>query len=641
MSAHVQGAGTARDGRRDARTTALSLAALGVVFGDIGTSPLYALEAAFSAPGHPVPPTREGVFGLVSMVVWTLTMVVSIKYVTLIMRASNDGEGGILALIALVQRVSTRTRAVGVLVVLGLVGASLFYGDGMITPAISVLSAVEGIDVAAPSISSLIVPISVGLLVALFAIQRFGTGVVGRFFGPVMLLWFAAIGALGVRQIVMHPSILEALSPTYGASFFLDHPLTGFVALASVALTVTGAEALYADMGHFGRSPIRRAWFVIAFPALGLNYLGQGALIVHSPRTASNPFYLMVPAWAQIAMVVLATMATVIASQAVISGTFSLTNQGVQLGFLPRMTVKHTSESEMGQIYVPLVNWVLCAAVAALVIGFGSSSHLAAAYGVAVTGTMAITTVLFFFVARQLWRTRMWLVILGAAVFLTIDLALFSTSLSKIGHGGWVPLLVGVTAFTLLTTWRTGWRLLVKKVRDGEPLGNFTAEVRERRPVVMRTPGTSVFINIGSAAAPLALRANVEHNNVMHRHVVIVDIETQKVPHVAPEERVEIDLHSHRDEDIALVTARFGYRDVQDIPAIVELASDIGLVPGTDISTATYFLSRIVIVPAGPEGMARWRKHLFVAMWRNSMDPTDYFRMPHDRTVGMGSLIEL
>jgi KUP system potassium uptake protein len=526
--------------------------------------------------------------------------------------------------------------------VLGLIGAALFYGDGMITPAVSVLSAVEGIDVAAPAISGAIVPISVALLVALFAAQRFGTGLVGRFFGPVMVVWFIAIAACGAREIVLHPGILGALSPTYGAMFFFQHPLTAFIALASVALTVTGAEALYADMGHFGPSPIRRAWFAIVFPALALNYLGQGALIIHDPRTASNPFYLMIPHFAQIAMVVLATMATVIASQAVISGTFSMTHQAVQLGFLPRMTVRHTSESEAGQVYVPLVNWVLCGAVAALVIGFGSSARLASAYGVAVTGTMAITTVLFFFVARRLWKTRMGLVIAGAAVFLTIDLALFSTSLSKIGHGGWVPLLVGVTAFTILTTWRTGWRLVTRKLVEGESsLREFVDDVGERRPPVLRAPGTGVFVSIDRDATPPALRANVEHNHVLHRRVVIVVVEGLKVPHVGAAERVSVDTLGYRDEGITLVTARFGFRDVQNLAAAVELAAEGGLGPDADVEQASYYLSRIVVLPAAGPGMVRWRKHLFAAMWRNSMEPSDYFRLPSDRTVSSGSLIEL
>jgi KUP system potassium uptake protein len=621
---------------------ALTVAALGVVFGDIGTSPLYALEAAFSAPANAVEPNHDGVYGLVSMVVWTLTMVVSVKYVTLIMRANNDGEGGILALIALVQRAAPRAAAAGGLVVLGLVGAALFYGDGMITPAVSVLSAVEGIEVAAPGITELIVPISVALLVALFVAQRFGTGVVGRFFGPVMVVWFIAIAACGLREIVRHPEILEALSPHYGAQFLVEHPLTAFVALASVALTVTGAEALYADMGHFGRSPIRRAWFFVVFPALALNYLGQGALIVSSPKTADNPFYLMVPEFAQIPMVVLATMATVIASQAVISGTFSLTNQAVQLGFLPRMIVRHTSEKEIGQVYVPAVNWLLCAAVAALVIGFQSSNRLAAAYGVAVTGTMAITTLLFFYVARHLWKTSRPLVIAGAILFLTIDLALFSTSLAKVFHGGWVPLLVGLTAFTVLTTWRTGRRLIMEKVaRQEGPLEDFVEELDLRRPPILRAPGTGVFLSIDSPRTPMALRANVDRNHVLHSHVVIFVAETLKLPHVTPGDRVSVESLGYRDEDITLVTARFGYRDVQNMPATLALAASEGLDPGVDVDGASYYLSRIVVVAGGHGGMARWRKQLFVALWRNSMDPSDYFRLPDERTVTIGSRIEL
>jgi KUP system potassium uptake protein len=629
-----------RDQAGTARTAALTLAALGVVFGDIGTSPLYALQAAFTAHHHAVPPTQAGVYGLISLVFWTITLVVSVKYVTLIMRADNDGEGGIMALIALVQRTSASVR--WTLVGLGIVGASLFYGDGMITPAISVLSAVEGLDVAAPGLSSLVIPISLTVLILLFAIQRFGTGAVGRMFGPVMSVWFASIALAGLREIVHHPGILRALSPSYATAFLAHHPGVAPVALGAVVLTVTGAEALYADIGHFGRAPIRRAWFFIAFPALILNYMGQGALVLATPGAAHNPFFVLVPHWGRIPMVLLATAATVIASQAVISGTFSLTHQAVQLGFLPRLTVRHTSSRTAGQVYVPAVNWVLCAAVAALVVGFGSSSHLAAAYGVAVTGTMVITTILFFHVVRERWRKRLWLVVAGAAAFVTIDLTLFSASLTKVPHGGWVALTTGLAMLTILTTWRKGHQIVTaNRVQEEGPLRVFVAEVRALRPPVHRAPRTAVFLHADPDTTPLALRANVEHNHVLHRSVFIVSIRSLDVPRVNPAERVIVDDLGYRDDGITLVTAQFGYREPHDLPRTLAQAAGRGAERKTELEQASYFVSRITIVRTDAPGMRRWRKSLFILLWRNQADPTAYFDLPDERTVTMGSLIEL
>jgi KUP system potassium uptake protein len=633
-------AAAGRDRAGTAGMAALTLGALGVVFGDIGTSPLYALQAVFSAHHHAVRPTQDGVYGVISLVFWTITLVVSVKYVSLIMRADNDGEGGIMALIALVQRTSASKR--WGLIALGIFGASLFYGDGMITPAISVLSAVEGLDVAAPGLSSLVVPISLTVLVGLFAIQRLGTGAVGSLFGPVMTVWFAVLAISGLREVAQHPDILRALSPTYGAAFLVHHFGIAFAALGSVVLTVTGAEALYADIGHFGRPPIRRAWFLVAFPALILNYMGQGALILDTPASIHNPFFLLIPHWARIPMVLLATFATVIASQAVISGTFSLTHQAVQLGFLPRLTIRHTSSRAPGRVYVPAVNWALCVAVAALVVGFGSSSHLAAAYGIAVTGTMAITTILFFFVVRTRWRKPLWLVVIGAAAFVTIDLTLFSASLTKVPHGGWVPLSTGLAMFTILTTWRKGHEIVIaNRVREEGPLRVFVEEVRALRPPVHRAPGTAVFLHADPDTTPLALRANVEHNHVLHRTVFVVSIRSVNVPRVDPAHRVVIDDLGYRDDGITLVTAHFGYREPQDLPQTLAQAVGQRGERTTEVEGASYFVSRITVVPTNAPGMHRWRKSLFIVMWRLQADATAYFHLPDERTVTMGSLIEL
>jgi KUP system potassium uptake protein len=624
---------------RDLGIVALAVPALGVVFGDIGTSPLYALHAVFSS-SNPVEPDRAGVYGVISLVFWTITLVVSLKYVTFIMRADNEGDGGTMALIALVQRSRLRSaRGLAVIVGLGMLGSAFFYGDGMITPAISVLSAVEGLDVAAPDVSSLVVPIALVILAGLFAAQRYGAGALGLLFGPVMIVWFTALAVSGLRQVVEHPSILEALSPSHGVALFVDHPGIAFVALGSVVLTITGAEALYADMGHFGRSPIRLAWFLIVFPALTLNYMGQGALILETPDAISNPFFLMMPHWARIPMVLLATGATVIASQAVISGVFSVTHKAVQLGFLPRLTVRHTSAREVGQVYLPAVNWALFAAVAALVVGFRSSENLASAYGIAVTATMVITTVLFVVVVRALWSKPRWMVA-GAAAFLLVDLALFSSTLTKVTHGGWLPLLVAAAMFTVLTTWHTGRRVVARnRSAEEEPLREFVSEIRAMDPPLDRPPGTAVFLTHDPETTPLAARANVEHNRVLHQDVVIVSVDMVKVPRVAAAERLTVDDLGYRDDGITRVTARFGFRDQPNVSEVLGLAAG-EMERGVDFERASYFVSRITVVPTNDPVMRRWRKRLFVAMARNEADPIEYFRLPDDRTVTMGSLIE-
>jgi KUP system potassium uptake protein len=629
--------------RRQLGAAALALGALGVVFGDIGTSPLYALQTVFSADHHAVKPTEGDVYGVISLVFWSITLIVSIEFVLLIMRADNDGEGGILALIALIEGAALRRgRVKAVLIGLGMFGVALFYGDGMITPAISVLSAVEGVKVVTPSLDSLVVPITIAVLVALFAIQRFGTGAIGRLFGPVMVVWFAVIAAAGLGRIIPHPDILRSLSPAYGLEFFIDHPGIAFISLGAIVLTITGTEALYADMGHFGRKPISRAWFFVVFPALTLNYMGQGSLILDTPGTIDNPFFLLVPHWGRMPMVLLATVATVIASQAVISGAFSVTKQAIQLGFLPRLTIRHTSARAIGQIYVPAVNWFLLAAVVALVIGFGSSTSLGSAYGIAVTGTITVDTLLFLVVARALWRKPSWLVALGAAVFFTVDIAFLGANLTKVEHGGWFPLSVGAALFTVLSTWRLGRsKVHAKRIEQEGMLRSFVEQLREMDPPPVRLPGTAVYLNARPETTPLALRAGVEHTRALHETIVIISIKTTKAPHVPESERLVVDHLGFRDDGISHLTAHFGFLDSPDVPGLLALAAEIGLETDVDVDGAVYFLSEIDVTPTGAPGMARWRKHLFVAMARNAASQAEYFRLPRDRTVILGSSIEL
>jgi KUP system potassium uptake protein len=623
---------------------ALTIGALGVVFGDIGTSPLYALQTVFAADHHAVRPTQAGVYGVISLVFWTITIIVSLKYVTFIMRADNEGEGGIMALIARIETVKLRQRSAQMgLVALGIFGASLFYGDGMITPAISVLSAVEGLELVSPQLDHLVVPITLVIITVLFGIQRFGTGAVGRAFGPVMGVWFFLLALAGLRQVIRHPGIVRAVSPSYGIDFLLHHGSVAFIALGSVVLTVTGAEALYADMGHFGRSPIRRAWFALVFPALILNYMGQGALILHTPAAIDSPFFLLFPHWSRIPMVLLATAATVIASQAVISGAFSVTRQAVQLGFLPRLTILHTSRREIGQVYVPVVNWGIFVAVVALVVGFGSSAHLASAYGIAVTGTLAIDTLLFFVVVRVIWKKPLWLVAGGLAFFLTVDLTYFAANLPKILHGGWFPLTIAAVIFMILTTWQQGRGIVTanRTAQEG-PLRDFVEHVHHLEPPAYRAPRTAIFMNASAKTTPLALRANLEHNNVLHEVVVIVSVVTERVPHVPETQRVTIDDLGYADDGITHVSARFGFLDDVDVPRTLRRAAKrLEGEEHVDLRRATYFLSRITIVPTDKPGMAPWRKKLFIAIARNTSNPVAYFGLPDDRTVVLGSHVEL
>jgi len=642
-----EGAPPERDGGRrgaagTAGTAALTLGALGVVYGDIGTSPLYALRTVFEAHDGAVIPNEASVFGVISLVFWAVTAIVSVKYVTFVMRADNRGEGGIMALIALVQGVSLKSRAAAAaLVAVGIFGAALFYGDGMITPAISVLSAVEGLEVAAPALKSLVLPITLVVLFVLFGVQRFGTEAVGRLFGPVMVLWFAVLAVSGFAEVVKSPAILKALSPTYGVQFFIDNGGIGFLALGSVVLAVTGAEALYADMGHFGRRPIRRAWFFLVFPSLILNYMGQGSLIIESPKAIGNPFFLLMPKWGLIPVVLLATVAAVIASQAVISGAFSVTRQAVQQGFLPRLRIRHTSEAA-GQVYVPAVNGLLFVAVVALVLGFGSSQGLASAYGIAVTGTLAIDTILFFVVVRLLWRKPLWLVLSGAAAFLLVDLAFFSANLPKVVEGGWFPLVLALAVFTLLTTWQRGRELVTARRTEAEgPLADFVEEIRTMDPPPYRVPGTAVCLIASKERTPLALRENVEHNHVLHESVVIVSVDTARVPHVDRSERVVVDELGYEDDGILHLTFRYGFQDEHNVPNALRQATAHGLETEVDVENAIYFVSQMTIVRSDAPGMRRWRKKLFLALSRTSTSPAEYFCLPVNRIVTVGSLIEL
>ena len=616
-----------------------------MVFGDIGTSPLYTVQTLFD-PGdpHPVKVSRDSIFGVVSLIFWSVTIIVTVTYVLLVMRADNDGEGGIMALIALIRRraLPGGRRAKAVLAALGIFGASLFFGDSMITPAISVLSAVEGVKVAAPSVSGIVIPITVAIIVVLFMAQRLGTGAVGRVFGPVMAVWFTVLAALGVRGIAEHPVILEALSPSYAIGFLTGHFGTAFFSLTAVVLAVTGAEALYADMGHFGRGPVRRAWLLVVFPACILNYLGQGALILGHPASISNPFFLLAPGWARLPMVLLATVATVIASQAVISGAFSVAHQAGQLGYLPRLRIQYTSEQLMGQIYVPWVNWLLLVSVLTLVLAFRSSAALAYAYGTAVTGTISITTLLFFYYARHQWRWPLWIVLTGGGILLAIDLLFFAANLTKVTHGAWLPLLIGITIFTIFTTWQRGRELVTQK-RDREegPLQEFIAQLHAMKPPLHRVPGTAIFLNRGKTTAPLAMRANVEHNEILHENVIILSVETLPAPHIPEAERLQVNDLGFRHDGIIHVTARFGYMDPTNVPGLLGLIRDADVEGPAPDAKLSYFVSRIELVQGDAPGLSRWRKRLFIATSRITPDAAEYFRLPRERTVIMGSRIEI
>ena len=616
----------------------LALGALGVVYGDLGTSPLYTEQAIFTTHANAAQVNPAGVYGVTSLIFWALMIEVSIKYAGFIMRAHNRGDGGIMALAALVQR--RRVAHAAALVLLGIFGAALFFGDGMITPAISVLSAVEGLKVATPALSHLVVPFALAILMVLFILQRYGTGTVGWLFGPVMLIWFGVLALLGAKEVAQHPGVLQALSPTWGVRFFVDHGGEAFLTLGSIVLAVTGAEALYADRGHFGPGPIRLAWFAVVLPGVLLSYLGQSALVLTNPGTTQNPFYYLVPTWGRFAMVVLATVATVIASQAVISGSYSVARQAVQLGFLPRLNILHPSKLE-GQIYVPAINWSLCIGVAALVLGFRASAKLANAYGVAVTGTFVLNTVLFVAVARSLWGTAKWKLALVGGLFLFVEVSFFSANLVKILHGAWFPLAVGLAMSGLMITWRKGRDIVTRNRTEQEgPLEEFLDGLKMAKPAIVRVPGVAIFLNPGRETTPLAMRAEVDHTHALHEKVVIVSVEQISVPHVDEAKRFEVCMVGHGLWKVVHVTARFGYHEKQNVPAALALARKRGLLErNLDLEGASYFLSRITITPCDVPEMHRWRKKLFVAMARNAASPIEHFHLPTERTVIMGAQV--
>jgi KUP system potassium uptake protein len=569
-------------------------------------------------------------------------VIVSVKYVGVIMRADNDGEGGVMALAALARRLYAGRPRAGLLLVVGILGVSLFYGDSIITPAISVLSAVEGLQVATPRLAHLVVPVAAVILTVLFAAQRFGTGKVGRLFGPITVLWFGVLALAGLAQVVSDPGVLRGLSPTYAAVFVGTHPGIAFIAMGAVVLVITGAEALYADMGHFGRRPIARAWFWVVFPALTLNYLGQVALILHDPAAIDNPFFRLFPSWAQLPMVVLATAATVIASQAVISGAFSLSRQAAQLGLLPPVRIRQTSEHEGGQVFLPAVNAILFVGVLVVMLAFRSSSRLATAYGVSVTGALVIDTLLLLIVARALWHWKGWQVAVAGVAFGGLELTFLAGNLSKVLHGGWLPLLIASIVFTVMTTWRRGREIVSSNRRTKEgPLDEFIDALAARG--VARVPGTAVFPHPGKESTPLALRANVEHNHVLHQGVIVVSASAANVPHVPAHERVTVDNLGRTDDGIQHVAVRYGFSDKPNLPAALQDAAAAGLFEqGTaDLAEASYFLSRGTIARTRAPGMARWRKALFVGLAHNAADPSVYFGLPPDRTVTMGGTVDL
>nr|WP_207794001.1 potassium transporter Kup [Ramlibacter algicola] len=612
----------------------MTLGAIGVVYGDIGTSVLYAVKEVFGS-GH-VPFTTDNVYGILSIFFWTLTVIVSLKYVVLVLRADNNGEGGLIAMLALAsQTVKDRPGLRRVLLAVGIFGTSLFYGDGVITPAISVLSAVEGLEVVSPRFTQYVIPLTLLILFVLFFFQKNGTGDVGKFFGPVTLLWFLVLAVLGVSHIARHPEILVALSPHHALGFMWRNPGTTFIILGAVVLCVTGAEALYADLGHFGKKPIRLAWFSVVMPALTLNYFGQGALLLAQPEAVKNPFYLMAPDWALVPLVVLATVATVIASQALITGAFSVTKQAMQLGYLPRLNVEHTSVRETGQIYIPFVNWGLFIAIVLAVVLFRSSSNLAAAYGIAVTLDMLITTTLTFFVIRYGWKYPLWLCVLATGWFFVVDLTFFASNMLKLFHGGWFPLLIGGCVFTLMMTWKQGRAMLNEKLRtDAIDLQSFLESVFVSPP--SRVEGTAVFLTAEPGTVPNAMLHNLKHNKVLHEHNLFVTVRSHEVPWIGLGKRLEVESLGHNCWQVVI---HYGFKNDFDVPRALEHMRG----RGCEITpmTTSYFLSRDVVVPTMGGGMAPWREKLFAQMHHNASAAADFLKLPNNAVVELGSKIEI
>ncbi|SCY56557.1 potassium transporter Kup [Nitrosospira sp. Nsp13] len=613
----------------------LSLAALGVVYGDIGTSPLYVMKTVFD-PVYGLAVSEGNIIGIISLIFWAIMTVVSLKYITLILRADNKGEGGIMALLSLASSsVASHPQLRNMLFLIGGFGAALFYGDGVITPAISVLSAVEGLEVATPLLKPYVVPITLTVLIALFLIQQRGTGGIGAMFGPITLIWFSTLGLAGLANIGAAPQILTALNPVHAVAFCLNNGWPAFVAFGAVVLAITGGEALYADMGHFGAKPIRFAWYGCVLPALTLNYLGQGALLLSNPLAISNPFYLLFPAWALYPAVGLATIATVIASQAVISGVFSMTKQAIQLGFLPRMQIKHTSDRKIGQIYIPFVNWTLLAAVVMAVLGFGSSSSLASAYGFAVTATMVIETLLTFFVLRYAWKYSWFLAVFATTIFITIDMTFFAATTLKIAQGGWFPLVIGVIIFTIMVTWHRGRQILFEHLRSAAiPLEPFLESLMAHPPA--RVAGTSIFLTADLDGVPHALLHNLAHNQVLHERVVFLTVALLETPRVLKDQRVSV---KSLNNNCYQITVRYGFKDEPNLPYALELCEPYGLV--FEPLKTSYFLSRQIVVPSSGAGMALWRERLFAAMTRNASNAAEYLKLPANRVLELGARVEI
>ncbi len=612
----------------------LTLGSIGVVYGDIGTSPLYALrEAVTAAVGSTGTPTRAAVLGVLSLILWALIIVVTLKYVVVLLRADNNGEGGTLTLMALAQR--ALGRSTGIIVLFGIISGALFYGDAVITPALSVLSAIEGLKVATPAFDPYVVPLTVVILVALFAVQSRGTASVAAFFGPITLVWFIAIAAAGIYHVITDPSVLAAFNPVHAVSFLANHGTVGLVTLGAVFLAVTGAEALYADLGHFGRKPIQTAWMAVVLPSLALNYLGQGALVLANPKALENPFFLLYPDWVLLPMVGLATIATVIASQAVITGAYSLTRQAIQLGLLPRFEIRHTSATQVGQIYMPRVNMLLVTGVLLLVALFRSSSALASAYGIAVSGTMVVTAMMAFVVISKGWHWSPWAAAALIAPFLVIDVTFFGANVLKVFEGGWVPLALGSVVMTVMYTWRRGSRLLFDKTRKSEvPLDSLVASLEKKPP--HRVPGTAVFLTSDPTCAPTALMHSLKHYKVLHEHNVILTIEAAPLPRVDPAERVRIEPVG---ETFSRVLLRFGYMETPNVPKALAIARKLGW--QFDIMSTSFFLSRRALKPAAHSGMPRWQDRLFITMARSANDATDYFQIPTNRVVEVGTQVAI